>query len=187
MVCRRASTMEERAHKEKPKIISVKLPFSGIHERNSSSHIHDTFPLHLKQLLVVISIRLKQREKQGEKKKRNVFRSSPQVLRQSRNVVLEQFLRLLPDTGVGSVLELQETWEQGLAEHLRALTREQRRQMINADNAQGQFRVTQWEIDWHSGLVKGRRDVVDRHGVVGVCPEPHISQNIQKKIPGDKW
>lgn len=47
--------------------------------------------------------------------------------------------------------------------------------MINADNAQGQFRVTQWEVDRYSGLVKGRRDVVDRHGVVRVCPEPHIS------------
>jgi len=66
------------------------------------------------------------------------------------------------------VLQLQQAGQQRLAEPLGALARQQGRQVVDADHAQWQARVAQWQGDGHGRLVKGGGDVVDGDGVVGV-------------------
>lgn len=97
------------------------------------------------------------------------------LLGQSGNVMLEQFFRLLPDTSVGTVLELQKTGEESLAKLLGTLARNQRRQMVNTDHSQRQVRVAKRHIDRHRWLFKDRGDVVNRNRVIGIGPAKTIS------------
>lgn len=85
-------------------------------------------------------------------------------------MVLEQFFRLLPDTSIGTVLELKKTGQESLAELLGTLARNQRRQMVDADHGQRQVGVTKWHIDRHGWLLKDRGDVINRDGVVWIGP-----------------
>jgi hypothetical protein len=57
----------------------------------------------------------------------------PQILRQSRHMLLKQLLRLHPHTRILSVLELQQGRQQRGTEHLGTLTRQQRGQVVDAD------------------------------------------------------
>lgn len=89
-------------------------------------------------------------------------------LRQGSNLLFEQILRLFPHASIRSVLQLQKTRQQRLAEHLRALPGKKRREMVNADNAHGLTNGCSWQRDRYCGLVKGGRDIVHRNRVIGV-------------------
>ena len=87
---------------------------------------------------------------------------------QSSNLLLEQILRLLPDTGIGSVLQLQKTGQQSLAEHLRTFAGKERGQVVDADDAQGWALGACRQGDGHGGLVECRGDIVHGDGVMRV-------------------
>lgn len=86
-------------------------------------------------------------------------------------MLVKQLLGLHPHARILSVLELQQGRQQGSAKHLGALTRQQRRQMVDADYVEGQIRVAEGRDigDGHGGLVECGGYVVDWDGVVGIC------------------
>lgn len=91
-----------------------------------------------------------------------------QRLGQGSNLLVEQILGLFPDASICSVLELQQAGHQSLAEHLRALTGEERGKVVNADHAKRGTLSSSRQGNGHSGLVEGGRDVVNGNGVVRV-------------------
>lgn len=95
----------------------------------------------------------------------------PHRRRQSSNLLMEKFLRLSPDPSIGPVLQLQETGDEGFAEHLGALPGEERGKVINADHAQRRALRPRRQGYGHSGLVEGRGDAIYRDRVMWVCPE----------------
>lgn len=92
----------------------------------------------------------------------------PRLLGQSGNLLIEEFLSLLPDARILAVLELQQAWHQSFAEHLGALTGKKRREVINADHAERRTLAATWQSHRYCGLIEGGGDVVDRDWVVGV-------------------
>lgn len=104
-------------------------------------------------------------------------------LRQGSHLLVEQVLGLLPDPRISPVIQLKQTRQQSLAEHLRALPREERREVVNADHAEGRALGAGGEGDGDSGLVEGGGDIVDRDGVVGVRRvSAHVANNGQSPI-----
>lgn len=77
---------------------------------------------------------------------------------------MEELLSLLPDPSVGAVIERKKARQESLAEHLRALTRKQRREVINADNAERETSSLQTG-DGNCRLIESGRNVVQRNGV----------------------
>lgn len=96
-------------------------------------------------------------------------------MRQSSNLLVEQILGLLPDASILTVLELKQAGHQRLTEHLGALTREKRREVVNADHTERSALSAVGQSNGYCGLVKGGGDVVDRNWVVGVGPVSNIS------------
>lgn len=82
---------------------------------------------------------------------------STQRLRQSSNLLLEELLSLLPHTGSGALLQLQETGHESLAELLGALAGEERGQVVDADDAQGGT-LRSGQLHGDGGLVEGGGD-----------------------------
>lgn len=130
----------------------------------SSSHAtHDTMctcSIHIKAYpdIIDLTIILTRRQRQ----------SRPRRLRQRTNLLLEEFLCLLPDTRIAPILQLHQAGEERVAEHLRALTREERREMVNADHAQWRALCPRRKVDRHRGLVKCRGNGIYRDRVMRV-------------------
>lgn len=78
-------------------------------------------------------------------------------------------LGLLPHPGGSAVLQLEETGQQSLAEHLGALAGKKGGKVVNADHAETGALGTSGQSDWDSGLVECGGDIVDGDRVVGVC------------------
>ena len=89
-------------------------------------------------------------------------------LRQSRTLLLEQLLRLLPNPHTPPLPQPHQTRQKRRAKRLARLPRQQRRQVINTDHAQWQLRRTFWQLDGYSGLGEGGVDVVDGDRIVRV-------------------
>lgn len=87
------------------------------------------------------------------------------LLWQRSDLILEQLLRALPDRDVLPVLQLQQAGEEIVSECLARLSREQRRQVINADHRQLGLLLN---LNRHRRLVERRSDSVNRDRVVGV-------------------
>lgn len=85
------------------------------------------------------------------------MRLSTQGLRKSSNLLLEELLSLLPHTGSGAVLQLQETGHESLAELLGALAGKERGQVVDADDAQGGA-LGGGQLHGDGGLVEGGCD-----------------------------
>jgi hypothetical protein len=85
---------------------------------------------------------------------------------QCLHLLLEELLGALPDRGASAVLEGHQAGQQGIAESLRRLTRQGRRQVVDGDNRQR--RPVTLDIDLDSGLVECGVDAVDGNGVVRV-------------------
>lgn len=90
-------------------------------------------------------------------------------LRKGSDLLLEKLLCLLPDTRVGPILQLEKARQQRFAEHLGALTREERREMVNADHAQRRALSSRRQSDRNCGVIKGGGHCIYRDRVVGVC------------------
>lgn len=91
-----------------------------------------------------------------------------QRLGQSSNLLLEQILGLFPDASICAVLELQQAGHQSLTKHLRALTGEERGEVVNANHTKRGALSSSRQSNRHSGLVEGGRDVVNGDWVVRV-------------------
>lgn len=87
------------------------------------------------------------------------------VLWQSGHLVVEQLLGLGPHVRALSVLESLQAGQEGRTECLAGLTRQQRRQVIDGDDAEGR---TGSRLDRNGRAVEGCVDVVDGNGVVWV-------------------
>lgn len=85
---------------------------------------------------------------------------------QGLDLLLEELLGALPDRRAGAVLQTKQTGQQCVAERLRRLSRQGRRQMVDRDDTQR--RPIALNIDLDSRLVERGVDVVDGDGVVGV-------------------
>lgn len=94
--------------------------------------------------------------------------SGAQRLGQSGDLLIEQVLGLLPHPSSSAVLQLEEAGQKSLTELFRTLTRHQRWQVVDADNAQGRALAASGESHRHGGFVEGGGNVVDGNGVVGV-------------------
>lgn len=105
-----------------------------------------------------------------------------QRLGQSSYLLLEQVLSLGPHPRSGAVLQLKETGQESLAEHLRALTGEEGGQVVDADHAQGRALGARGQCDRHSRLVEGGGDVVDGDWVVGICSVKQLTLAQPKTI-----
>jgi hypothetical protein len=87
-------------------------------------------------------------------------------LGQSSDLLIEELLGLLPDPRVGPVVKGEKARQEGFAEHLGALTGEQRWEVVNANHAQG------WAVlqtgDGDCGLIESGGDIIQGNGVEGV-------------------
>jgi hypothetical protein len=87
-------------------------------------------------------------------------------LGQSSDLLVEELLGLLPDPGVGPVVEGEKAGQEGFAEHLGALAGEEGWEVIDTDHAQC------WAVlqtgDGDCGLIEGRGDIIQGNGVEGV-------------------
>lgn len=108
----------------------------------------------------------------------------PQRLRQRSHLLIEQFLGLLPDTGITPVLQLHQAGHQRLTEHLRALTGKERGEMIDADHTKGWALGSRRQGDGHRGLVESSRDIIHGNGVVRVRA---VNWSVTNRITLEGW
>lgn len=90
------------------------------------------------------------------------------TLRQRSDLVVEQLLSLLPDTNVLPVLKAKQTRQQSRAESLGSLAGKQAREVVDADDAEGQAVAALGQGHGDRRVGEGGVDVVDGDGVVGV-------------------
>ena len=103
----------------------------------------------------------------------------PERLGQRSNLLIEEILSLLPDTGVFPVLQLEQAREQGLAEHLRTLTRQKRREVVDADHTQASDLVSARQCNGNRRLVESGCNIIDWDRVMWVGPVNETSYNDQ--------
>jgi len=87
--------------------------------------------------------------------------SRPRSRRQRRHLFLVQGLGSRPDGIAAPVVEGQEVGQQVLAEGVRRLPRQQRGEVVDADDAQGGTLIE--PVDRNGRLVEGGRNGVDRN------------------------
>lgn len=112
-----------------------------------------------------------------------------QRLGQSSHLLIEQVFGLLPHPGGVAILQLEEAGQERLTELLGALTRHQRRQVVNTDNTEGRVLEASRESNGDGGLVEGGGDVVDGDRVVrvGAIGEQGLISIYSACVAGDTY
>ena len=91
------------------------------------------------------------------------------TVRQRRTLVLEQLLSLLPYSNILPIIQLQKARQERSTECFGRFPREQRWQVINANDRQWQVTRSGWKLDWDCRAIKSCVDVVDWYRIVGIC------------------
>lgn len=116
------------------------------------------------------------------------------ALRQGSTLLTIELVGLLPYPRILPVVQLHHAWQQRRAESLACFPGQQRRQVVDTNDTQGQLAGAGWQLDRHCWFAESCVNVVDRDRVVwvgsvagNIADHGELAVRSRERLWVDKW